>query len=331
MEYTKAQLIQISKSDEDVIVNVLTMLMTHIDQLNNRVKELERQLGINSRNSSKSPSSDGLRTPKSMRKSGGENGAPKDHNGYILTMIDEPDHIEWHKIQSCSSCVTSLEDVAANGYIRRQVFDLPIPKIVVTEHRFEKKCCPIRSREQQASFLRNVKVSVQYGDSWTAWRAYLHTYQLLPLERISQLFKDLTGYQPSESTLLKHLSTFHEKLAPLEEQIQQEILKCPVLHADETGMRIENKTQWLHVVSHSNWTLYHVHEKRGKKRLMIMGFFPNMMAFLCMIFWHLTFQPAIPTNTRCVVPIFFASAKRLLTMLVANGRLICRNSYSIVG
>lgn len=33
------------------------------------------------------------------------------------------------------------------------------------------------------------------------------------------------------------MNTFHQKLEPLEKQIQKEILKVEVLHADETGMR----------------------------------------------------------------------------------------------
>lgn len=287
MKYTPAEIEEISHRRPSKIPSfVMTLLrfivtlLQQIEKLETRVKELERQTGLTSTNSSKPPSSDGLRKPKSQRKSGGKIGAPKGHDGHTLEMIDEPDEIEWHQVQSCSHCAASLEDFPSDGYSRRQVFDLPIPRIVVTEHRVEKKCCPYCATPQQASFPENVKAPVQYGDGWASYCAYLHTYQLLPLERISQLFQDMTGYRPSEATLLNHLNDFHEKLEPFEKQIHQEILKSDVLHADETSMRIENQTQWLHTVSSSDWTLYHVHEKRGKEAINEHEILPNYKGIL---------------------------------------------------
>lgn len=267
MLFSTEEIKRISHGTPTEIAAVITLLVTKIDTLETRIKELERQIGLTSKNSSKPPSTDGLRKPKSTRKSGGKKGAPKNHDGYTLKMIDQPDVIEWHRVESCSRCAVSLKDAPSDGYIRRQVFDLPIPRIVVTEHRIEKKCCPNCTTPHQSSFPKNVNAPVQYGDSWIAWCAYLNTYQLLPLDRISQLFEDMTGYRPSEATLLNRLGAFHEKLNPFEEYIQKEIVKSDVLHADETGMRIENQTQWLHTVSSANWTLYHVHKKRGKEAI----------------------------------------------------------------
>lgn len=152
-----------------------------------------------------------------------------------LKMVDTPDVIEWHQVHSCAHCDTSLEDVSADTYSRRQVFDLPLPKIVVTEHRFEKKCCPNCGTHQQALPPENVKASVQYGENWTAWCAYLNTYHHLPLERIGQLFLDMTGYRPSEATLLRGLASISDKIEPHTTYIREELLKSVVLHADETG------------------------------------------------------------------------------------------------
>ncbi|MBE1556013.1 IS66 family transposase [Sporosarcina limicola] len=285
MQYSAKDIEKISHGKPADIATFITTLLTHIEKLETRVNVLERQVGLTSANSSKPPSSDGLRKPKSMRKSGGKKGAPKNHDGYTLNMVDEPDVIEWHPVQSCSHCATSLEDIPADGYVRRQVFDLPLPKIVVTEHRFEKKCCPNCTSKQQAPFPENVKAPVQYGDSWAAWCAYLHTFQLLPLERISQFFQDMTGYRPSEATLLNRLDAFHEELEPIEKHIQQEIIKSDVLHSDETGLRIEDKTQWLHVVSSEDWTLYHAHEKRGQDAINEHGILSKYEGILVHDFW----------------------------------------------
>ncbi|WP_372637259.1 DUF6444 domain-containing protein [Cohnella sp.] len=61
-----------------------------IEKLEKRVNELERQLGQNSNNSSKPPSSDGLRKPTNLRQSGGKKGAPKGHDGHTLRLSPSP-------------------------------------------------------------------------------------------------------------------------------------------------------------------------------------------------------------------------------------------------
>src|SRR5690606_14669043 len=64
--------------------------------LNIRVHELERQLGQNSNNSSKPPSSDGFRKPTNLRTPGGKKGAPKGHKGNTLQFVEQPDEIIVH-------------------------------------------------------------------------------------------------------------------------------------------------------------------------------------------------------------------------------------------
>jgi transposase len=138
---------------------------------------------------------------------------------------------------------------------------------------------------QQASFPKNVTAPAQYGDSWTAWCIYLNVYHYLPLERISQLFQDLTDYHPSEATLLNRLSSVSKKIEPQNTYIREQLLKSPVIHADETGIRIEGKTQWLHVVSNPEWTLYHVHKNRGKTAIEEHDCLPNYQGTLVHDCW----------------------------------------------
>ncbi|WCK54252.1 IS66 family transposase [Aneurinibacillus sp. Ricciae_BoGa-3] len=298
MEFTPVQVMQISKGDKEIADFITALLEQNrqlkktveqqakrIVQLESRVQELERQLGSNSSNSSKPPSSDGLRKPKSLRPSGGKKGAPKGHDGHTLKMVSQPDEIKWHTIESCSRCATSLVDLPVEAYTRRQVVDLPLPRLVITEHRSVSKCCPNCGTKQHSAFPENVQAPVQYGDSWKAWCAYLNNYQHLPLERICQLFEDMTGHRPSEATLLSHLEALSVQLEPIEKVIRQQLVSSDLVHADETGMRIENKTQWLHTVSNIDWTLYNVHKKRGKEALNTNGVLPNYTGILVHDCW----------------------------------------------
>ncbi|QNK54359.1 hypothetical protein H7F31_16870 [Paenibacillus sp. PAMC21692] len=82
------------------------------------------------------------------------------------------------------------------GMEKRQVFDLPFPRMETTEFRAEKRYCAHCQRMQRAAFPARVTAPVQYGSGLAAWTVYLHAYHMLPLDRIAQLVKDLTTYRP---------------------------------------------------------------------------------------------------------------------------------------
>src|SRR3989304_10470293 len=90
----------------------IALLDAELPALRKRVAELEARLNMNSRNSSKPPSTDEFVKPKSRReKSGRTSGGQKGHPGHTLEMTDNPDHIVIHRVESCSNCGVSLETV----------------------------------------------------------------------------------------------------------------------------------------------------------------------------------------------------------------------------
>jgi transposase len=287
VELTPQQVNTICKGDQE-IAGYFHALLAHnkqlallvekqakrIEVLEKRVHELERQLGQNSSNSSKPPSSDGPRKPTNLRTPGGKKGAPTGHKGTTLHFVEQPDEIIVHTLSTCTECQASLDSVESQTYEKRQVFDLPPPRIWVTEHRAEKKCCPECGLLLKASFPVRIQSPTQYGEGFAAWTAYLHAYQMLPLERISRLFADLTGYAPSEATLLASLQSTFQALEENEQTIRFQLFRKSVIHVDETGLRIEGKTHWMHVVSDAEWTLLGVHSKRGSQAIDELGFLP---------------------------------------------------------
>jgi transposase len=99
--------------------------------------DLRRQLAKNSSNSSKPPSSDGLKkpAPRSLRgKSGKKSGGQAGHRGDTLRQTATPDFVHRHKAESCGTCQHGLTAGMIKGVERRQVFDIPVPRLEVTEH-----------------------------------------------------------------------------------------------------------------------------------------------------------------------------------------------------
>src|SRR3954471_6835954 len=107
------------------------------------VVELERRLGLNSSNSGKPPSSDGLHKPKreprtrSLREpSGKPSGGQKGHKGETLRQVADPNVTIDHYPETCGICGLALTAAMATRCSARQVFDLPEPQpLIVTEHR----------------------------------------------------------------------------------------------------------------------------------------------------------------------------------------------------
>src|SRR6516162_10297657 len=112
-----------------------------------RIAELERQLGLNSSNSGKPPSSDGLKKPsrvKSLReRSGKKPGGQQGHKGETLRQVTDPDEVVDHYPASCATCGVGLDPDTSVGHTARQVFDLPEPQLVVTEHRAHDCPCAV--------------------------------------------------------------------------------------------------------------------------------------------------------------------------------------------
>ena len=258
----------------DAVFAFVETLIAQTAVLSARVKELESRINTNSRNSGKPPSSDGLARTKSLRKkSGKKSGAQKGHPGHTLEMTSKPDKIEVHRVTQCQHCGASLPG-SAESFERRQVVDTPPLKLEITEHQIEQKTCPVCGVCNKASFPESVKRPVQYGPMIKALAVYMNQYQLIPYDRVEELFEDLFGQPFSEGSLFTANGICYEALEGAEQEIKRQILSAPVINCDETGAQVEGKTRWLHVAGTSELTCYNIHQKRGSDGMDDMGILP---------------------------------------------------------
>jgi transposase len=241
-----------------------------------RISELERRLGLNSSNSGKPPSSDGLKKParvSSLReRSGKKPGGQKGHKGETLRQVADPNEVVNHYPPACSMCGVGLDPKTSVGHSARQVFDLPQPQpLVVTEHRAHDCQCPVCGAKTRALFPDGVNAPVQYGARITAFVIYLLHYQLLPENRLAALMADLFGVKVAAATIARMSRTCAERLQVFVATVRNLVAGAPVKHMDETGFRIGGKTQWLHVASTALLTFYRVCAKRGSLLANVVG------------------------------------------------------------
>jgi len=157
-----------SEPSREELIALVAAQAVEIATLKARIAELERRLGLDSSNSSKPPSSDGLKKPprvKSLREpTGRPSGGQKGHPGETLRQVEVPDAVVDHYPAVCSGCGAALTATMATAHVARQVFDLPQPQpLVVTEHRAHVCCCAACGAATRAVFPEGVAAPVQYG------------------------------------------------------------------------------------------------------------------------------------------------------------------------
>jgi transposase len=150
------------------------------------------------------------------------------------------------------------------GVEKRQVFDLPEPRLEVTEHQASIYTCRSCRNTTRAAFPEDVTSPVQYGSRVKAAAIYLNAQQLIPEDRVAETMGDLFGAGLlCPASVASWSMAKAEELTPVVDHIAALVDRAPVRHLDETGFRIGGKTQWLHTISTVALTHYRVSEKRG--------------------------------------------------------------------
>ena len=243
-----------------------------------RLEKLEHRLNKNSSNSSKPPSSDGLKKPKpksrrekGKRPSGGQAG----HEGDTLRMVACPDKVVVHPLRVCPQCQHDLSSTSVARVVKRQVFDLPPIQLEVTEHQAEMKICPCCSKRCRAAFPGNVTAPTQYGPNVLAHAAYLNSYHLIPLARVREWFADCVGHALSEGTIERAVVQLADAVAPPLDVIYDGLTRATVVNYDETAFRVNTGLRWLHTACTEHLSYYNVHLKRGDEAMLDIGVLPE--------------------------------------------------------
>jgi transposase len=83
------------------------------------------------------------------------------------------------------------------------------------------------------------------------------------------------GASVGEGTIVTTVKNGAQRLVPALESIKQGIMSSPVVHFDETGMRIAGSLHWLHTAGTKHLTFYMADPKRGRKAFNRMGILPE--------------------------------------------------------
>ena len=243
---------------------------------------LFNRMTLNSKNSSKPPSTDPNREKsskkgKSRRKPGGQKG----HNGTTLEPADNPDEVKVLPIDRRT--LPKGSQYQEVGHEHRQVIDIDIARFV-TEYQAQ-----ILEDDQGnrfvASFPEGVNRPVQYGPNLKANAVYMSQYQLIPYDRVRDHFQDQMHIPVSAGSVFNFNKEAYAGLDAFEQWAKTQLAQSDLMHADETGINIGGKRHWLHCASSASLTWFHPHAKRGTEAMDEIGILPFFKGVLCHDHW----------------------------------------------
>jgi transposase len=176
-------------------------------ELNQTIKDLKESMNKNSRNSSKPPSSDGLRKPprnKSLRTSSGKpKGGQPDHPGKSLNIdTSKVDSYVNHVAPGCEHCPHKAECMARAAITdRHYVLDIAFKKTLVCHQTVRMTSCCMSHTDLEGTFPKEASAPVRYGDTLTAFAVTLNTIGAMSINRINSVLSDAFALPVSVGTI----------------------------------------------------------------------------------------------------------------------------------
>ncbi len=253
-----------------------------VRELTQTIRELKEQLNKNSKNSSKPPSSDGLKKPpvnknRSLRqKSGKKQGAQAGHGGVNLSVMADPDYVEHHMHSDCSSCPYH-DSCLEKACIRETRHEIDAEVVVnVTAHKLVVvNDCPLHGGVKEGSFPANIRAAVQYGKNLQAMVVAFNTVGAVSISRTHEILGSVFNIPLSTGTIKNMVTRCADSLKPAYERIHQVMVNLGLIHCDETGTRIDGKTWWVHNASDMDFTYLSINRKRGQAGMDAAGILPE--------------------------------------------------------
>lgn len=236
-------------------------------QLINENSDLKEKLSINPQNSSLPPSTVApfkrkKPTPAQKKWWQKKPGAVLGHKGYgrrLLTLDHVHEVVTCLPKSDCSHCGALVNTL--KSYSRKQLLDLPLGKLQVTEYQLHRGRCVGCKKRSSAQMPDGVPKHL-LGHYALARIGLITGKYHLSKRLTAQLLWDLFGLKLSIGTISNAETKVTLALEKSIEGIENEVKASQRLHADETSFFLKNKLQWLWVASSEQATLFKIFAKR---------------------------------------------------------------------
>ena len=224
----------------------IAALEAQVAALQQEVQELRAQLGQNSQNSSRPPSSDGPQVkrkppqPPSGRSRGGQPGQPP-HQRAVLA-VEQGDGVIECKPQVWRRCGRELQGTDSQPW-RHQVVEVPAPRAHVTEYQLHRLVCGQGGITPCGSLPADVPPT-SYGPRLASVIALCGGAYRMSTRRIASFCAAVLGGPLAAGAICQVEQPVAQALAP-PVQAAQAYVQTQDANVDETSWRLQQRRGWL--------------------------------------------------------------------------------------
>jgi len=229
--------------------------------------ELRAQLGRNSGNSSKPPSSDlpGSRPPKPRRGKRRKRGGQPGHERHLSAEPARVDHVKKYRARACKHCGACLARGRLTGScVNHYVYELPEIRPIITDHQCLDVECPECGKVTPAELPPEVPRG-DYGPSVQAMTGMLRGELKQSVRQTSEVMSNLLHVPMSTGMVAKTQDQVSRALAAPHAEALTFAQAQDRAHADETGWREDKMKAWLWVTVTTVVIVFLVHRRRSQK------------------------------------------------------------------
>jgi transposase len=192
-------------------------------------------------------------------------GAKPGHQGSRRAVPAQIDHKKAHRAKDCPDCGSRLKQCSETR--TRYTEDIPDTKPETTEHTIHRDWCPQCNKKVEPPVTDALPGST-LGLRVLVLSAWLHFALGNTLGQIVDVFNFHLQMKITSGGLIQMWYRLQELLFEWYQQIQTEAINSAVLHCDETGWRVDGKTNWLWCFSNPDTTYYMIDRSRGSPALL---------------------------------------------------------------
>ncbi len=271
---------QLSKEElVDIIIEqaiAIQQLQVTITQLKQEIERLCVSSNLDSKTSSKPPSSDLLKKPEKQkseteeetaspkRKPGGQPG----HTGKTRKGFGRVDRFEILRPEFCTCCGNTVflsEPVKAQTQQVAQLVERPIE--IVEYHRHTCKCQHCGAL-QTADWSEDMIPGQDLGVRLQAFLGWISNYGHLPYEKQQEMLWELARVKIGVGTLVATNERVEQAIEPCIIELRDWIKHTqPNVHVDETPWSVKGLKEWLWVIANSGFCLFQAADTRSRAEL----------------------------------------------------------------
>jgi len=188
------------------------------------------------------------------------------HKGARRPAPRDVDRRQTHILQRCPECGGPVSPPSPTPR-RRIVEDIEVSRPVVTEHTIHSHWCP-QCKKRVEPVVTEALPKSTIGNRTVALTSWLHYGLGNTVSQVATVLGRVFHFPVSEGGLVQMWRRLADVLLPWYEEIAAEANASAVLHADETGWRVNGKTHWLWCFTQPNLTYYLIDESRGSRVLL---------------------------------------------------------------